>query len=96
MKIVIPTYKRPDGKIDALENGWIKAKNDSVQNVIRQYVAEQDQKKFDLDMYNDTTFKDNLWIRVLVNNVLKKQTIDYTIEQDVNDESSINFVKEFY
>ena len=76
-----------------LENGWIKAKNDSVQNVIKQYVAEQDQKKFDLDMYNDTTFKDNLWIRVLVNNVLKRQTIDYTIEQDVNNESSVNFVK---
>ena len=26
MKIVIPTYKRPDGKIDALENGWIPNK----------------------------------------------------------------------
>ena len=23
MKIVIPTYGRPEGKLDVLENGWI-------------------------------------------------------------------------
>jgi len=74
-----------------LVNGWIKAKKDSEQTIIRQYVATADQKKFDLDMYVNTAFKDNLWIRVYVNNVLNKKDIDYTIQQNVNDESSINF-----
>ena len=46
MKIVIPTYKRPDGKIDALENGWIpQSFYKKVYVVIRREVSEMERYK---------------------------------------------------
>ena len=46
MKIVIPTYKRPDGKIDALENGWIpKSFYKRVYVCIRRDVSEMERYK---------------------------------------------------
>ena len=44
-------------------------------------------------MYDDITFINDLWLRVYVNNEIKKRKIDYSIIQDVNNRSSINFVE---
>jgi len=46
MKIVIPTYKRPDGKIDVLENGWIpESFYKRVYVCIRREVSEMERYK---------------------------------------------------
>ena len=76
-----------------LQNGWSKASKDSTQNVVRQYTATANQSKFALDMYSDTSFVNSLWIRVFVNNKLKIKDVDFSITQDPNNESSVEFVQ---
>ena len=51
------------------------------------------QQKFNIDVYDDTSFINDLWIRVYVNNEIQKKDTDYSILQDVNNRSSINFVE---
>ena len=73
-----------------LTNGWQKADKDSTQNVIRQYVHDGS-ARYEIDMYDDKSFIDTAWLRVYVNNKIKKITTDFVIEKDVNDHSYIKF-----
>ena len=72
-------------------NGWIQANNDSVQNVIRQYVFDNTTNQFKIDVYNETDFINDAWIRVYLNNKLQFLNVDYNIVQDVNNNSYIQF-----
>tara|TARA_B100002019_G_scaffold85266_1_gene73780 strand:- start:11138 stop:26881 length:15744 start_codon:yes stop_codon:yes gene_type:complete len=73
-----------------LTNGWQKADKDSTQNVIRQYVHDGS-ARYEIDMYDDKSFIDTAWLRVYVNNKIKKITTDFVIEKDVNNHSYIKF-----
>lgn len=75
-------------------NGWIKADEDSNQNVIRQYIFDNTTNVFEIDVYDESDFIDNAWIRVYVNNKLQFLNTDYTISQDVNGKSFIQFTKD--
>ena len=75
-------------------NGWLKANTDSTQNVIRQYIFDNTTNQFAIDMYDNRDFINDLWIRVYLNNVLQFQDVDYTIVQDVNNNSFVQFANE--
>jgi len=75
-----------------LVNGFTKVEA-SRQNVIRQFIVEDDSKIYPIDTYDDNNFINDLWIRVYVNNVLQKINVAYVIEQNVNGESYIRFLK---
>ena len=74
-----------------LTNGWQKADKDSTQNVIRQYVHDGS-ARYEIDMYDNKSFIDTAWLRVYVNNKIKKITTDFVIEKDVNNHSYIKLL----
>jgi len=73
-----------------VQNGWIKANTESAQRVLRQYVAEENQTRFTVDVYDNSSTVDFLTIRVTINNDLKFENIDFTI-----DKTGSNAVVEF-
>ena len=75
-------------------NGWIKAEQDSNQNVIRQYVFDNTTTQFAIDVYDNRDFINDLWLRVYLNNKLQFQGTDFNIVQDANNKSFIQFVND--
>lgn len=71
-------------------NGWIAA-GKGKQTVIRLYVSDGLEKVFALDMYDDNTFINDLWLRVYVANQLKKEDTHYKFITDVNGKHYIEF-----
>ena len=65
-------------------NGWTKTDTESRQRVLRQYVAEQDQTDFEVDVYENSGSLDDLIIRVTVNNSIKFNVTDFEIIKDQN------------
>jgi len=74
-------------------NGWIKADNDSTQNVLRQYVFDNSTNQFEIDVYNEIDFIDNVWLRVYLNNKLQFINVDFEIVKDANNKSYVQFTK---
>lgn len=76
----------------SLVNGWTKPDYNSRQNIIRQYIAQDEQEKFAIDVYNETDFLASAWLRVYKNNVKQKLNLDYVIYADANDKKYIQFL----
>jgi hypothetical protein len=74
-------------------NAWQKAEASSSQRVLRQYVAQANQQDFPVDVYNNSGTLDDLNVRVTVNNAIKFEGIDYTVE-NINNQAVIRFIKE--
>jgi len=72
-------------------NGWTEADTDSDQPVIRQYVFDNTSVGFEIDVYDNSASLTDLWIRVYLNNDLKFEGTDYTINTNVQGNSVINF-----
>ena len=60
-------------------NAWTKAKSLSKQLVIRQYIAEEEQTTFEIDVYDNSANLTDLYIRVYKNDKLLVNTVDYDI-----------------
>ena len=73
--------------------GWKKVTTPSEQLVIRQYVFDNTNAGFTLDMYDNSGLLTDLWTRVYLNNTLKFKDIDYTVTNDVNNNAVVTFVK---
>jgi len=76
------------------KSAWIKAEDLSSQPVIRQYVFDNTFTSFDIDVYDNSAEINDLWIKVYVNNELKFQDIDYTIQTTPNNNSTISFTND--
>ena len=61
-------------------NGWIKSPVASSQYVIRQYTSIDNQTTFEVDMYDNSSALTDLSIKVFVNNTLKFENVDYTVD----------------
>ena len=66
-------------------NGWIKALTDSSQYVLRQYTSIFAQTSFTIDTYDRSAEVTDLAIKVFVNNTLKFENTDYTIDKTTHD-----------
>jgi hypothetical protein len=71
-------------------NAWQKADTPSSQRVLRQYVAQQGQTNFVVDVYDNAAELTDLNVRVTINNDIKFEGVDYTIET-VNDSVVVRF-----
>lgn len=61
-------------------NGWTKGKTESVQKVIRQYVATESQKNnFPIDVYHNSAELSDLDVTIILDNDRKKLDSDYTL-----------------
>ena len=75
-----------------ITNGWTKPEYNSSQNIVRQFIAKENQERFAIDVYNETDFLSSAWLRVYKNNIRQKQDIDYTIYADANDRKYIQLL----
>lgn len=72
-------------------NGWSKTPTVSKQKVIRQYVSTQaENNNFQIDVYNKAAYITDLRVNVFVNNKLKKQEVDYTLDR-INEKVFVRF-----
>lgn len=71
-------------------NGWTTA-GKSKQTVIRLHYGNGIDKIFAIDMYDDLTFINDLWLRVYVDNKLRIKDKDFKIISDVNNFQYIEF-----
>jgi len=62
-------------------SGWTKGYEDSKQLVNRQYIVDTKYNDFPIDVYNNSGDLNDLWVRVYVNNIRKKNLTDYTINR---------------
>ena len=60
-------------------NGWIKSPTQSSQRVLRQYVSQNSQTDFAVDVYDLSGSLTDLSVRVTVNNFLKFENVDFEI-----------------
>ena len=74
-------------------NGWIKADTLSNQPVIRQFVVDNTRITYPVDVYNRSGLLDDLWIKVIVNNEIQFEGVDYELTVDGQDVKQINFLK---
>ena len=75
-------------------SGWKKVDTYSDQPVIRQYVFDNTQTNFAIDVYDQSGLLVDLWTRVYLNNKLQMENKDFTISNDVNNNAIITFVNE--
>ena len=73
-------------------SGWIKAKANSRQHVIRQYVVTTKFNDFAIDVYDRSGDLNDLWDRVYVNNVRQYNGVDYVLNR-INGTAFVTFVK---
>lgn len=75
-------------------NGWSKNPVITKQKVIRQYVSTViDNNNFQIDVYNKAAFLTDLRVNVFVNNKLKKQEVDYTLDK-INEKVFVRFFED--
>lgn len=74
-------------------NGWIKANENSVQPVVRQYDAAERQNFFPIDMYDNSNLINDFDLKVFVNGKFKSPVTDYSIFKD-NNFSYVNFTED--
>ena len=88
-------YLRKYSSLDNFEslNGWIKADERSTQPVIRQFVVDNTRETYPIDVYNKSGLLDDLWIKVVVNNEIQFEGVDYELFVDGQDIKQINFLK---
>lgn len=75
-------------------NGWKTASKLSSQTVIRQYVFDNTQTSFAVDVYNDSGTISDLWIRVYLNNKLQFENVDYVSSVNLNNVTQISFTRD--
>lgn len=75
------------------ESGWKKSNAKSYQDVIRLYTTEIQRNNFEIDVYNSAYNLTDLKVKVFVNNILKKQGIDYEL-QGQDDKLFVLFVED--
>ena len=71
--------------------GWKKVTTLTEQPVIRQYVFDNTTTGFEIDVYNNSGFLNDLWVRVYLNNKLQFENVDYTITTNIQNNAQINF-----
>lgn len=76
--------KYTDRTTNTTVTGWIKAKALSKQLVVRQYTGLEQVNRFAVDVYDQSGTLTDLKLKVYVNNVLKKETTDYTVVNSNN------------
>ena len=88
-------YLRKYSGVSTFENvnGWTKAEWLSNQSVIRQYEVDNTRTFYTIDVYDQSGLIDDLWIRVLLNNELLFEGVDYSISVDEQNNSIINFIR---
>ena len=74
-------------------NAWIKAPMTSSQYVLRQYTSLNNQTEFVIDTYDRSAEITDLTVKVFVNNSLKFENTDYTIDR-TNHDAKIIFTSE--
>lgn len=72
-------------------NAWQKSNQLSSQRVLRQYVAQLNQRDFAIDVYDASASLTDINVRVTVNNAIKFEDVDYIIAR-VNDQAVVRFV----
>ena len=76
-------------------NGWSKAEYKTKQSVVRQYIATADKSNdFDIDVYDNPGTLDHIWLRVIVNNNLLYENVDYERVQAVPNRVLIRFTND--
>ena len=75
-------------------SGWKKVETYSEQPVIKQYVFDNTQTNFVIDVYDESGLLTDLWTRVYRNNKLQMENKDYAITTDVNNNAIITFVND--
>ena len=75
-------------------SGWTKAKTDSEQPVIRQYVFDNTSTTFAIDVYDNSGLLSDLWTRVYLNNELQFENQDYVIENSVTNIAQVRFLND--
>ena len=76
-QLLLKSYQ--DRTTFSYKNAWTKAKTLSRQPVIREYKAQAQQTKFDIDVYDNSANVTDLWVRVFVNDKLMINGKDYDI-----------------
>ena len=71
-------------------NAWQKVETPSSQRVLRQYVAQQGQTQFNVDVYDNSATLLDLNIRLTVNNSIKFENTDYIVET-INEQAVVKF-----
>ena len=71
-------------------NAWQKADSPSSQRILRQYVAQINQRDFPIDVYDNSASLNDLNIRVTVDNNIKFENTDYTLEI-INNQKVVRF-----
>ena len=83
--------KFTDRTTNSLQNGWEKADTESYQRVERLYdVTARQTNDFAVDVYDKSGDLNDLTVKVFVNNQIKKELTDYTINR-INSVAYINF-----
>ena len=88
-------FLRKYSALDRFEviGGWKKVDTLSEQPIIRQYIYDNTQNTFAIDVYERSAELDDLWVRVFVNNKLQFENVDFTIGRDINSNAIITFEK---
>lgn len=73
-------------------NGYSTANKVASQIVIRQHIADGTTQTFAVDVYDETDFINDVWIRVYRNNEVQNRDVDYVTTKDVNDRNYIQFI----
>ncbi len=83
--------KFTDRTTNTLQNGWEKADTESYQRVERLYdVTATQTNDFAVDVYDKSGDLNDLTVKVFVNNQIKRELTDYTINR-INSIAYINF-----
>ena len=72
-------------------SGWKKVSTLSEQPVIRQYVFDNTTEGFEIDVYDDSAFLNDLWIRVYLNNKLQFINKDFTLSSNLKNNTVVKF-----
>ena len=88
-------FLRKYSALDRFEviGGWKKVDTLSEQPIIKQYIYDNTQNTFAIDVYERSAELDDLWVRVFVNNKLQFENVDFTIGRDINSNAIITFEK---
>jgi hypothetical protein len=72
-------------------NGWVKAPSLSKQYVIRKYTGQERTNNFIVDVFKESALVADLKIIVYVNNIVKKQGVDFNFATDANNRINVQF-----
>ena len=86
-------YLRKHSDLNIFEtiSGWKKVSTLSDQPVFRQYVFDNTTSGFEIDVYDTSGLLTDLWVRVYLNNKLQFENIDYTITNNIQNNSVVVF-----